>query len=153
MFLVTGKVEAEQLQLPNRYLIHQRSFHTLYSISHHLYSHPIRYHQSASPFYRWGNGGSEVCDPPGSHILKRWLSTSSSHTYTAAGLPGSGLSDVRFTPRALCGGCCWPRGCRSRLQPTPSLSPLCLSSMSRARSAEPPHPSICSVHPHFGWRA
>ena len=29
MFLVTGKVEAEQLQLPNRYLIHQRSFHTL----------------------------------------------------------------------------------------------------------------------------
>ena len=71
MFLVTGRVEAEQLQLPNRCLIHQRSFHTLHSISHHLYSHPIRYHQSASPFYRWGNGGSEVCDPPGSHILKR----------------------------------------------------------------------------------
>lgn len=71
MFLVTGRVEVEQLQLPNRYLIHQRSFHTLHSILHHLYSHPIRYHQSASPFYRWGNEGSEVCDPPGSHILKR----------------------------------------------------------------------------------
>lgn len=57
-------------------LIHSHTEYLLWArpLLNKLYlthANPGKWAELLSPFYRWGNGGSEVCDPPGSHILKR----------------------------------------------------------------------------------
>ena len=137
MLTVMGRVGAEQLQSPYTRFTPPRSFHTPHSISRHLHNRPVRYQLSSSPFYRWGNGGSDqVCDPsPGPHVLKLptlILTRLPSHTYAAAGLPESGLSnvDVRFTPRAPC---------------TEGLLALRLPFLPAARTLPAPSPSLLYV--------